>query len=69
MYIGIVQTKKREEYTTKTESFSEAWSYVNETAQELKPDVTYAAVHEDVRWNDGHYIHPSKEIAVMRKLI
>lgn len=69
MYIGIVQTRKNEDYSLKTEDFSEAWSYVNETAGELKTDVVYAGVHEDVRWNDGHYIHPTKEVAVMRKLL
>ncbi len=69
MYIGMVHTKQREEYSLKTESFSEAWTFINETAGTLSTDVVYAGVHEDVRWNDGHYIHPTKEVAVMRKLI
>lgn len=69
MYIGIVQTKQKEEYTMKTEKFSEAWNYLHDTAKELQTDIVYAGVHEDVRWNDGHYIHSTKEVAVMRKVI
>jgi len=69
MYIGIVQTKKNEDYSLKTKSFSEAWNFINETAGALKADVSYAAVHEDIMWDDGNYMHPTREIAVMRKLI
>lgn len=66
MFIGVVQSRKQEEYSLQTETFSDAWQFCHETVEALASDAMYAAVHETVTWNDGQRTYCSKEIAVMR---
>lgn len=68
MFVGVVRSKKKEEYSFQTDNFSEAWKFCHETTETLASDTAYAAVHETVKWSDGKNTYCSKEIAVMRTL-
>lgn len=64
MFIGVVKTQDNE-FRLETDTFEKAWGFLHQQATET-PNIIQAIVLEDVKWSDGHYLHPYKEVASMR---
>jgi hypothetical protein len=67
MFIGLLKSRndKYNELRLETDTFEEAWQFLWQNIDGV-PELCRAVVLEDVRWSDGHYLHPYKEVAAMR---
>lgn len=63
-YIALLKTYDHE-HELETDSFDEAWGFLHQHSKNIT-GIVQASVLENVRWSDGHYMYPNKEIASMR---
>lgn len=64
MFIAILQTQ-RGELRQETDTFEKAWAFLCLHSETVR-NIVRAVVLEDVRWSDGHYLYPNREVASMR---